>query len=84
MTNIDQLSDLELLRLKALEDYHYYGDEVLPKDYRLAILNFDYQDLKDYFDMDIEEYRADLKDRALDHHDSWIKDQLKEIQTLLD
>jgi|TARA_Y100000289_G_scaffold65912_1_gene80658 hypothetical protein len=84
MTNIDQLSDLELLRLKALEDYHYYNDDVIPEDTRLAILNLPPEDLKTYFDMDIEEYRSDLKDRSLDHQDSWIRDQLKEIQTLLD
>lgn len=82
--NIDQLSDLEILRLKALEDYHYYNDNEIPKHYRLAVFNFSFEDLKTYFDMDIEEYRSDLKDRALDHHDSWIKDQLEEIRTLLD
>mgnify|MGYP003109752542 CR=1 FL=1 len=82
--DINQLSDLELLRLKALEDYHFIDDGIIPEDTRLAILNLPLEDLKTYFDMDIEEYRSDLKDRALDHQDSWIKDQLKEIQTLLD
>lgn len=84
MTDINQLSDLELLRLKALEDLHYYDDIDIPRDYRLAILNLPPEDLKSYFDMDIEEYRLDLKDRAIDYDDSWIRDQLKEIQTLLD
>lgn len=79
---IDQLSELELLRLKALEQYHW--DEWMPEESKKAVINFSLEDLKSFFQIDLEEFRSDLKDRALDHHDSWIKDQLKEIQTLLD
>ena len=82
MTNIDQLSDLELLRLKALEQYHW--DEYMPEYSKKAVINFSLEDLKSFFDMDIEEWRSELKDRALDHQDSWIRDQLIEIKTLLD
>ena len=82
MTNIDQLSDLELLRLKALEQYHW--DEHMPDWSKKAVINFSLEDLKSFFDMDIEEWKSELKDRAQDHQDSWIRDQLIEIKTLLD
>jgi hypothetical protein len=79
---IDQLSELELLRLKALEQYHW--DEWMPEESKRAVINFSLEDLKSFFQIDLEEFKSDLKDRSQDHQDSWIKDQLKEIQTLLD
>ena len=80
--DINQLSDLELLRLKALEQYHW--DEWMPEESKKAVINFSLEDLKSFFQIDLEEFRSELKDREPEHHDSWIKDQLKEIQTLLD
>ena len=82
MTNINQLSDLELLRLKALEQYYF--DDTMPEESKIEVINFSLEDLKSYFMIDLEEFKSELKDRAQDHQDSWIRDQLKEIQTLLD
>ena len=79
---IDQLSDLELLRLKALEQYHW--DEWMPEESKKAVINFSLEDLKSFFQIDLEEFRSELKDREPEYQGSWIKDQLKEIQTLLD
>ena len=83
MTNIDQLSDLELLRLKALES-SITGMSICQTGVKKPLLIFSLEDLKSFFDMDIEEWKSELKDRAQDHQDSWIRDQLIEIKTLLD
>ena len=80
--DINQLSDLELLRLKALEQYYF--DDMMPEESKRAVINFSLEDLKSFFQIDLEEFRSELKDREPEHQGSWIKDQLKEIQTLLD
>ena len=80
--DINQLSDLELLRLKALEQYHC--DEWMPEESKRTVINFSLEDLKSYFMIDTEEFRLELINQEPEHHGSWIKDQLKEIQTLLD
>jgi hypothetical protein len=79
---IDQLSELELLRLKALEQYYF--DDMIPEQTKIDVINFSLEDLKSYFMIDIEEFKSELINRMPEYHDSWIKDQLKEIQTLLD
>jgi hypothetical protein len=82
MTNINQLSDLELYRLKALEQYHF--DDLMPEESKRSVINFSLEDLKSFFMMDLEEFKLELINQEPDHPVSWIKDQLKEIQNLLD
>ena len=82
MTNINQLSDLELLRLKALEQYYF--DDMMPEESKRAVINFSLEDLKSYFQINLEEFKSELINRMPEYHDSWLKDKLKEIQDLLD
>lgn len=80
--DINQLTELDLFRLKALEQYYF--DDTMPEQSKIDVINFSLEDLKSYFMIDIEEFKSELINRIPEYHDSWLKDKLKEIQDLLD
>lgn len=80
--DINQLTELDLFRLKALEQYYF--DDTMPEQSKIDVINFSLEDLKSYFMIDIEEFKSELINRMPEYHDSWLKDKLKEIQDLLD
>jgi hypothetical protein len=79
--DINQLTELDLFRLKALEHYDWVDE--IPEETKKDIINFSLEDLKNFFMDDVEEIKSSIKDQMSEQPESWLRDQLLRIKNLL-